>query len=590
MKKILLIVILSVLFCAPIAIGQSVTTYSFNPITNNRIYPDTIIQSSCITNNINLRTCPGEFIASTFVIKSSETLNSFLPVPSNLVNGIFSIDSSNVDIKIVKCWYQKGDELSAPSDTTRLFLPELLINDNDLIHTTYISMTEGSNYLRTSTGYVSINAPGEGSETALVYDSPTLLPLVISANKNQQFWMTIYVPDTTVAGNYTGSISLKEANVEIGQIHLSVEVLPFILTEAPLDISLYYTSRIYDNIPSLGTYGRSEEQLHAEFKDLLNHGVANPVIGCQSYYNSLTNFVKYCQIRQEEGMKFDTIYYTSDNIPESQYFNTVALINTRVPEIINYFTNNYGTKEVYFYINDEEDVVPYATYISAIRANGGKTMDAQSSAEALSAANYNPPLLDLATIGGAPVPTLISYYHSKGLKMGSYGNPQCGLEKPLEYRRNYGLLLWQCNLDESGTFAYSYGNYRDGYRNNWNDWNWFGGNRYKIHAFAYPTSNGVVDTMAWEGFREGVNDIRYVVRLEQEIGLAKQKGLNTASAESYLNNLHSSQLSSLNLDTVRNDIINHIIILRGQSIPGFELSYMLLTLALLPFIYSKRKH
>ncbi|MEE3074825.1 MAG: hypothetical protein VX739_04040, partial [Planctomycetota bacterium] len=37
------------------------------------------------------------------------------------------------------------------------------------------------------------------------------------------------------------------------------------------------------------------------------------------------------------------------------------------------------------------------------------------------------------------------------------------------------------------------------------------------HCFAYPTANGVVGTLQWEGFREGVDDVRYINTLEQAI-------------------------------------------------------------------------
>ena len=32
---------------------------------------------------------------------------------------------------------------------------------------------------------------------------------------------------------------------------------------------------------------------------------------------------------------------------------------------------------------------------------------------------------------------------------------------------------------------------------------------------AYPTSDGLVDTLAWEGFREGIDDMRFATRLMQ---------------------------------------------------------------------------
>ena len=41
---------------------------------------------------------------------------------------------------------------------------------------------------------------------------------------------------------------------------------------------------------------------------------------------------------------------------------------------------------------------------------------------------------------------------------------------------------------------------------------------YRDHVFAYPTSNGVIDTIQWEGWREGVDDTRYVATLIKKDG------------------------------------------------------------------------
>ena len=37
--------------------------------------------------------------------------------------------------------------------------------------------------------------------------------------------------------------------------------------------------------------------------------------------------------------------------------------------------------------------------------------------------------------------------------------------------------------------------------------------RFRDHVFAYPTSAGVIDTIQWEGFREAVDDVRYLATL-----------------------------------------------------------------------------
>jgi hypothetical protein len=46
----------------------------------------------------------------------------------------------------------------------------------------------------------------------------------------------------------------------------------------------------------------------------------------------------------------------------------------------------------------------------------------------------------------------------------------------------------------------------------WNDRAW---DLYKPMVLAYPISDGLVDTLQWDGFRAGIDDIRYATKLRQ---------------------------------------------------------------------------
>ena len=540
--------------------GQ-LTTYSFNPITDSRIIPDTVLSDSLITNIINVKSCPGEFIAATFVVKPTTTLSSFLATPSNLQSGANTISASNVDIKGVKCWYQRGDDLYAPAADTREFLPELLLNDDSLVKVTYTDATHGSNYLKTADGvYHSINVLGEGpSATALIDDAATLQPLTINANTNKQYWITVHIPTGTPSGMYTGTITLSNGGITLEILQLSLEVLPFTLPESPIEISLYYLSRGITTTPRTDAWSaRTVEQYHAEFKDLKDHGITNPQI--REPIGS-SSFDQYMQIRQSEGMSIKNVYFSYGN---QLYSMTPAQVTTMVNNVKTWFqSHSYGIpNNYYFYTIDESSSTPYASQIEACHNAGGKTYsatDTQSQSE--NPLTFTSPLLDLDIICYHPkkysyIPAVINEYHAKNLRVGIYGAPQVGEEKPLTYRINYGLLLWQYKYDVSMDYEYAGGG-----GCLWNDWN-TEANNYKQHVFAYPTSDGVVDTIQFEGFREGVNDIRYLAKLEQTIITAKAQGKNTISAENYLSNLNSLDLSTFDLSVVRSEVISYILSLQ----------------------------
>jgi len=150
-----------------------------------------------------------------------------------------------------------------------------------------------------------------------------------------------------------------------------------------------------------------------------------------------------------------------------------------------------------------------------------------------------------------PDPALAALYHSYGHKIFSYCNPQVGAELPRTYRQNYGLLLWQKDYDGAMDYAY-----QAAFGFIWND---FDNDTYKDHVFAYPTMNGVIDTIQWEGWREAVDDIRYLTTLLEVIEEAKADARDTSSAESWLAELKNADLATKDLDTVRSEMIDHIL-------------------------------
>jgi hypothetical protein len=99
-------------------------------------------------------------------------------------------------------------------------------------------------------------------------------------------------------------------------------------------------------------------------------------------------------------------------------------------------------------------------------------------------------------------PLEVERWHNQGKRVYCYGNPQAGIEDPLVYRDNYGFRLWLGGYDGCMLYAYQHG-----FGDIWND---FDHHEFRDHVFAYPTRTGVIDTIQWEGFREGIDDSRYL--------------------------------------------------------------------------------
>ena len=149
--------------------------------------------------------------------------------------------------------------------------------------------------------------------------------------------------------------------------------------------------------------------------------------------------------------------------------------------------------------------------------------------------------------------------HSNKHKIVLYHNPQAGVENPEIYRRNYGLGVWLANYD--GNMNY---NYSSSFNHAWND---FDHPKYRDHNFTYPTINGAIDTIAWEGYREGIKDIKYATTLRLEMekfrkGPDLQKAELVKRIDKWFEFL---TLENRNLDTIRLEIINFILLLKNTS-------------------------
>ena len=94
-----------------------------------------------------------------------------------------------------------------------------------------------------------------------------------------------------------------------------------------------------------------------------------------------------------------------------------------------------------------------------------------------------------------------------------YSIPAGAIEQPYTHRYHVGMWLALSGMDGLHTYAYQHGpgpNKMMGRM--WDD---FDSKLYRTIAFTYPTVDGVIDTLQWEGIREGVDDVRYLTTLKK---------------------------------------------------------------------------
>jgi hypothetical protein len=283
---------------------------------------------------------------------------------------------------------------------------------------------------------------------------------------------------------------------------------------------------------------------------MVAHGLRN----CQHYSIRKEILADALRIRAEVGMD-NTTLYLKNTIPVGNPTDPEALAKIKhdVRDIIE-FVKPFGTETVYFYGIDEqrgEKLAAQRPAWNAVREAGGKIFVAGwgDNIELMG------DIQDMHVRAGPPSRDEVDRWHAYGHRIFCYSNPQTGVENPVVYRRNYGLLLWKFDYDGAATNAYQHT-----FGATWND---FDHNVYRAHTIAYPTANGVIDTIAWEGYREGVDDVRYVTTLEKAVetesrSAAQEKA--AAAARAFLRRLKTSrEVETGDLDAIREAIIRHLL-------------------------------
>ncbi|MGD0229332.1 MAG: hypothetical protein ABSC19_03100 [Syntrophorhabdales bacterium] len=502
---------------ASLGAGQTVNrqagplaVYIIDPTTRQKILPDTAprlfpVPGSPFGNTISMSACRGQFEAASIVLRPTRDMSGVTVEVSDLTgpNGS-AIPKKDVDVRVVKCWYQGG---TAISRGTTVLVPELLLKDDNLVR---VDRAARKNYLRVTIGgeakYVDISSPDAVfPSNAELQDAKTLQPFGVTANTNKQVWLTVHVPADAASGRYMGTISLKSASSLLGSVNIALTVLPFDLQNPGIDYSLYYRGQLRKGVVTeIGSELKSARQCTMELQDMKDHGVLYPTL-YQEFDEMLGQALA---IRKNLGLPDDKLYALGIKTGDFEGVKLAALPGS--VRRWKAFVSRYGYKDLYIYGKDEatgEALRAQRTAWQITHDAGAKVFAACSE----DAADITGDLLDLPILGGPPKPHTVEKWHGLGKKVFLYGNPQVGIEDPDVYRRNYGIALACSGYD--GEMDYAYQHAFGG-----SIWNDFDDKTFRDHVFAYPTSDGVIDTVEWEGFREGVDDVRYLATLSRETG------------------------------------------------------------------------
>ena len=135
--------------------------------------------------------------------------------------------------------------------------------------------------------------------------------------------------------------------------------------------------------------------------------------------------------------------------------------------------------------------------------------------------------------------------------MYAYNFPRAGLHLPQTQRRVGGLATWKSGIDGSMTWAYAHIRKGAGMVD-----------QVMGEAYVLRTEDSVLDTLHWEGLREGVDDIRYLSTLLDTLNRAAGPyGTHPLVAETW-SWLGALDVAKVDLVATRHEMATRIIKLR----------------------------
>ena len=483
--------------------------YSVPALSNVQYLPDQYPVDGTALCPLDIVMCRGEFEPGSLLLYSAKDVEKVQLTVTDLKSKDGKvIPKADVDLKVIKVWYQNGNAwYNYFGDFSHKLVPELLLNDENMI---LVDRVKQENYLRVNydfgTKYFWCSAPeqidpGFAQMREPVYDAKTLQPVKLIAGEFKQFFVTVKTTDKTAPGLYEGKISLGgRMNVPV-----RVRVLPIVLP----DPKTYYNTD-YDFYtmlycqPGSGQYyesngkdkALSDQVAFARFQNQSDHNVKYPLyLGLWKGWAGYENVKNGVALAKKAGMKLDPLFEAFGCHATSSV--EAFLLQKRNAGIAKKaFKDLLGHSNLWPAGGEEPG---YGRIVGA-RKNWKMVHDMGMHVmcngwDRRNFSGYND---EFRVGGGFAQKEEADFMHRIKGRIGNYAGPHTGPENPDYMRRQHGLGLYKKDYD----MMYNYGYHEGG----WND---FHTSTYRNMNLVQYVRDGIIDTLAWEGIREGIDDIRY---------------------------------------------------------------------------------
>lgn len=535
---------------AALLFGAALSIWWVDPYGTEPYLPDSPPKGGVVTNQLSCAAAKGEIETISFSVKPERDMKKVDFVPSDLTGpGGAKIPASCADFALVKCWYRAGGRWTT-SWCGHVGKPELIndlvIHDNDLIR-----VVESTNYTdRTiqlrfdypdGPAYVDMRKHGRGGEHFAhelhpVKDPKKFVPFDLKKDRFQQYWFTWKIPHDAKPGIYKGSLAVKEADKPLASIPVEIEVYPFALPQArthydtskPYILSMMGTPSIEGELKYSKNLAVTEEKCRNVYRSLAEHN-AHQANGPGVFKENSTDdlALRGLILMLQEGMKCDLIingascdYMWAAN-PEAPFIppekdpalykkvldKYCAMLDVQAAVLDKYL----GHRNCYFCGVDECGTYMHRRtygFFAELNKRGFHAWADSGVAEDIAWS------VEMNDAPAAARHTEAWRWHDGSCYCVSYAGTFTGPSCPDIWRRTKGLRYYYNDFDGIHDYCFYYNRW-----NHWNDFTYRG--NYTQMQIVYLTYDGLIPTLAWEGLREGMDDVRYLslLRLRAQAAL-----------------------------------------------------------------------
>ena len=487
-----------------------------------QVLPDSLPSNAVKDAPCAIVAARGEYEGGSFVLRSDADVRVGMSVGDlrNEKGDVFP--AKELDLTTVKVWYQNSNAwLSYFQDPKLKLCPELLLHDEDLVK---VDTAKKGNWARVTgkdgkTSYFWLTAPRGVHKRDVDFDAgrlddafacmqegfsdaPAFAGATLEKGKYKQFMLTAHVGRDVKPGLYRGSVSITRTdNREVSSVPVVLRVLDFELPapktyfDVEKDFLSYFCEyvgvehirAVNGNDPAL-----AERQLEAILRDFVRHNETMP---------NFRDHIRYREMAVRAGMDFRGAYMGTMKLANDADVRYAARNSARL------YDRLFGSHEGMLMSWGDEYGLSTLRGIRSmvgIYHDEGFTFAVNSQSGYAAGANladlwwppFSPDQLSAAKV---------AKYNEAAPdgRFGWYASQHVGAENPAFTRRQYGLGPYLAGMGCN----YNYAHHLQG----WNDTEM---TLYRPMMFVYGSGNGCVDTLAWEGFREGIDDIRYATLLK----------------------------------------------------------------------------